>query len=111
MLESAEAEGGRLSEATVIVQALARFVAQKLRRFSIWRRNAGDMAHLPARPNVHLSIEVQMLAGFGKDVEPAIRVFADQIAHFDCAEPHCRAERPADDRSNVLLELRRQGAV
>src|ERR1700730_2160760 len=78
--------------------------------------DAGNMAHLAARPRVRLPVEMQARAGLAKDFCPGTNIPADQIIHFDmpagfrAVAAGC-SERPAGDRTDMLLELRGGGAV
>ena len=49
---------------------------------------------------------MQAEVGLSEDVAPVLRVLADQIVHFDPAPTRGRAERPAGDGADMLLELR-----
>ena len=54
---------------------------------------------------------MQAEIGLGEDVAPFVGFLADQIVHLDLAAPRRRAERPAGDGADVLLELRGLRAV
>src|SRR5271169_3908770 len=69
------------------------------------------MAHLAPRPRLQLAVEMQAEVGLGEDVAPFLRVLADQVVHFYPAAAHRRAQRPARDRANMLLELRGLSAL
>src|SRR3984885_3783214 len=64
------------------------------------------MAHLAPRSDLDFAVEMQSEIRLSEDVAPVLSVLTDQIVHFDPATPRCRAERPAGDRADVLLELR-----
>src|SRR5690348_7441165 len=76
------------------------------------RKNPRHMPHFAAGARLRLAIEVQAGAGLSKDLGPSVHFLADEIVHFDgCTMPRRHAERPACNRSDVLFELRGDGAV
>src|SRR5579872_5880091 len=81
------------------------------RALALARRDPGDMPHLAAGPRFELAVKMEAKPRLGENVEPGRRLFADQVAHLDRAEPRRRAERPAGYGANMLLELRGQRAV
>src|SRR6202042_3473070 len=74
-----------------------------IRRF---REDARHVAHLAARSDLELAIEMQSEIRLGEDVAPVLSVLADQIVHFDPAATHRCAERPAGNGADMLLKLR-----
>jgi len=70
------------------------------------------MAHFPAWTRFRLAVEVKARARLAEDLLPGEYLFADQIPHFDArAMARRRAERPAGDGPDMLLELRGQRPV
>ena len=70
------------------------------------------MAHLAAESRFAFAVVVKVSAWFGGDFRPLQDVVADQIDHFGASRRHRRRpERPARDRANVLLELRRLSPI
>src|SRR6516165_8379259 len=68
--------------------------------------NAGHMTHLAAGTGFRLAIEMKTCARLSQDLRPIQNRLADQIAHFDRrAMPGCRAEGPAGNCPDMLLEL------
>src|ERR1700735_3285521 len=64
------------------------------------------MAHLAARSDLELAVKMQSEIGLAEDVAPVLSVLTDQIVHFDPAATRGRAERPAGNGADMLLELR-----
>src|SRR5579871_4798364 len=69
------------------------------------------MAHLAVGADFELAVEMQREIRLGEDVAPFLSVLADQIMHFSPAAPSRDSERPAGYGADVLLELRRLGAL
>ncbi len=70
------------------------------------------MAHLAAGAGFALAVEVEVGAGLGDQLGPALDVVADEIVHRRAAADEVgRAGRQAADRADVLLELRGDRAL
>ena len=52
-----------------------------------------------------------MRARLGQQGAPGVDLVADQVVHLDPAEAGGRAERPAADGADMLLELRGRSAL
>ena len=67
--------------------------------------NPGHMPHLAPRSCLFLSVKRQMRLRIGQMIPSGRDIVADQIAHLDPPETVARAERPAADGADMLLEL------
>src|SRR4029453_1775415 len=81
------------------------------RRSAALGPHAREMAHLAPRPGFGLAVEVDMRVAAGGGPRPAVGRGADGVLHLDPAEALRRAERPAADGADMLLELRGHGAL
>src|SRR5262245_23159569 len=64
-----------------------------------------DVAHLAAWTGVVLAVEVEAGAGLGGQLQPAVRLLADQVHHLCVAVAPGGAQRPAGHGADVVLEL------
>src|SRR5262245_6104068 len=73
---------------------------------------AGYVTHFTARPRLALAVKVEVGAGFGDIIKPALDVGADQIIHRRASGHQRRiAQRQAEDGAKMLLELRGMRAL
>ena len=63
------------------------------------------MPHLAAQPRLALAVEVEARAGLGGEFLPIPGPCAQEIGHHDVGLANSRAERPAGDRADMVLEL------
>src|SRR5262245_45123958 len=64
-----------------------------------------DVAHLAPGTRLGLAVEMQGRARLRRQLEPGVRLVADQVHHLGVAVARRRAERPAGDGTDVILEL------
>src|SRR6185437_11242730 len=81
-----------------------------------WRRSGGsgtglerlhpiDVAHLAAGLGLPLAVEVDPGLRLGGVAQPRVRLVAQQVQHLHPGDWRGRAERPAGDGADMLLEL------